>query len=523
MLRHRLYADPTGVFLHKAVLESCLRNATKTALIDTSCNPHRQISYAEYGNLVEQVASGLVGAGVMTGQVVAIHLPNSWEYGIAYHAAMLAGGIPTLMNPSYKEREIRYQLESSGATILISHGSLLQGVNLRDLPNLKKVFTIRERLDGTFSFADLLTGSRQPFPEADQPSHEKLASLPFSSGTTGLPKGVMLSHSNLVSNVYQVLAPNTAPFNPADVMMCFLPLYHIYGLTVCLNTQLIHGATLVLMPRFDVPTSLKLITEYGITTIPVVPPILNAFVHAAEKGIFPKDHHVTWSKCGAAPLAPELARRFTALTGILLLQGYGMTEASPVTHAGSLKPEFYRPDSIGWEVAKTDCRILDESGNEIACDEAGELVMRGPQIMSGYWNDSRATSSALRDGWYWSGDVARRDDRGFYFIVDRRKEMIKYKGFAIAPAEVESVLLEHPAVRDCGVIGKRDEEAGEVPCAFVVLHDGYTGSQSESELASFTAERLTGYKQPRDFRFIEAIPRNPSGKVLRGKLRELLK
>jgi acyl-CoA synthetase (AMP-forming)/AMP-acid ligase II len=250
---------------------------------------------------------------------------------------------------------------------------------------------------------------------------------------------------------------------------------------------------------------------------------MNALCVAAEAGRFPSDHSVRASKSGAAPLAPELPRRFTALTGIRIRQGYGMTEASPVTHIGFLEEHLYRPETIGWKVAQTDCRIVDEQGTEVAPGLAGELVMRGPQFMCGYWNAPEATASVLRDGWYWSGDVAVCDAQGFYTIVDRRKEMIKYKGFAIAPAEVEAVLLEHPAVRDCGVVGKADDEAGEIPLAFIVLREGLAEHRKlELELCGYVGQRLTHYKQPREVRFVHFIPRNPSGKILRKDLRAQL-
>ncbi|MGH9580023.1 MAG: class I adenylate-forming enzyme family protein, partial [Terriglobales bacterium] len=204
-------------------------------------------------------------------------------------------------------------------------------------------------------------------------------------------------------------------------------------------------------------------------------------------------------------------------------QGYGMTEASPVTHMGYIEEPYYRPDSIGHALARTECRLLDAAGAEAPAGEPGELVMRGPQFMLGYWKAPEATAEVLRDGWYWSGDVARRDADDFYFIVDRRKEMIKYKGFPVAPAEVEAVLLEHPAVRDCGVVGRADSAAGEIPCAFVVLREGnVAGARTQAELSAWVAERLTGYKQPREVRFVGSIPRNPSGKILRRNLRELL-
>jgi long-chain acyl-CoA synthetase len=520
----QLYADPTGKFVHQVVLEACQTAGERTVLVDTSLSPYRRISGSEYASLIEQVARGFVQAGIKPGEVIAVFLSNSWEYAVSYHAATLAGAIPTPMNPTYQEREARYQLECSGAAFLVSDAVQIAKINLADLPNLRRVYTTRHPVSGAQMFDELLHPCSAPLPFIDEDPRLALAALPFSSGTTGLPKGVMLTHSNLITNVYQTLTRGEAKaLTPADVLLDFLPLYHIYGLTVCLNLMLTLGGTLVLMPRFDMACALRLITEEAVTTIPCVPAVINGFCTAAEQGLFPRHHNVRWAKSGAAPLSAELARRFPELTGIPIRQGYGMTEASPVTHMGFLDPENYRPESIGHPVAQTDCRILDEAGREVADGEIGELVMRGPQFMLGYWNAPEATDAVLRDGWYWSGDVARKDDRGFYFIVDRRKEMIKYKGFAVAPAEVEAVLMEHPSVRDCGVVGRADNSAGEVPFAFIVLREGGPGSEMlKKELSQFVADRLTHYKQPRDVEFVATIPRNPSGKILRRELRKLL-
>jgi acyl-CoA synthetase (AMP-forming)/AMP-acid ligase II len=380
----------------------------------------------------------------------------------------------------------------------------------------------RSPASGADAFGSLLSSNADPLPNLDSDPRSTIAALPFSSGTTGLPKGVMLTHNNLVSNVYQLLGPDAGPQALHDRVLCFLPLYHIYGLNVALNPAFVLGMTLVLMPRFDLARALQWIRSEEITFMPCVPPVLNAFVQAAEKGEFPRDHKVRCVKSGAAPLAAELARLFTAQTGIPIVQGYGMTEASPVTHLGVLAGPLAKPDCIGLPVAQTDCRVIDlQSGNET--DGPGELVMRGPQFMLGYWNSPEATADVLRDGWYWSGDIVTCDDAGRYSIVDRRKEMIKYKGFSVAPAEIEAVLMEHPAVRDCGVVGRPDREAGEVPCAFIVLREGYPeNAETQSNICGFVGERLTSYKQPRDLRFVTLVPRNPSGKILRQKLREQL-
>jgi long-chain acyl-CoA synthetase len=529
MLRTALFADPHNLFLADVILDSCRRHGEKTALVDASCG--RRMTYSEYGDAVESAARGFIAAGVTPGEVVAIFLPNSWEFCIAFHAAELVGAIPTLLNPTYREREVRYQLENSGAAILITDGCNLEGISLAGLPTLRRIYTTRHPATGTEAFANLMLRRNTPYPRPIKSSDETLAALPYSSGTTGLPKGVMLSHYNLVANIYQFLAPNTTPLCSEDHILCCLPLYHMYGLNVVLNPSLILGATLVLVPRFHVQLILAQLTAEAVTTMPLVPPAINAFCQAAEAGQFPRDHQVRWIKSGAAPLAPELARRFTALTNIPVCQGYGMTEASPVTHVGFLEPELYRPDSIGHPVAQTDCRVLSQTDvdpgdspdelTEAPAGEPGELVMRGPQFMLGYWKEPQATAAVLRDGWFWSGDIVTRDREGFYRVVDRRKEMIKYKGFPVAPAEVEAVLLEHPAVRECGVVGRADACAGEIPVAFVALRDGFSDSAKlGEELCAFVADRLTHYKQPREVRFINSVPKTASGKILRRELRK---
>jgi acyl-CoA synthetase (AMP-forming)/AMP-acid ligase II len=523
MLVHRtqLFADPTGKLVHDLVFANADQHPDKTAIIDTSTTPAREISYAEYADLVERIARGLIAARIQPQQVVAIYLPNSWEFCAAFHAISYAGAISTLLNPSYREREVRYQLENSEAIALISDGPLIQDIDLSGLPALKHVFYTRNGAGAAEPFTTLLKERTNPLPWREFDPESTIASLPYSSGTTGLPKGVKLTHSNLVTNVLQTLTPSDAEtFVPSDVMLCFLPLYHIYGLTVALDLMLALGGTLVLMPRFDPKRSLELLVERGITIAPCVPPVLLNWAQQAENGTFPADHQLRWVKSGAAPLAPELAHRFTQMTGIRIRQGYGMTEASPVTHLGFLEPTLYRPTSIGYPVAQTECRILDDYGNEVDPGQPGELVMRGPQFMQGYWKADEATPAALRDGWYWSGDVARQDEEGFFYIVDRRKEMIKCSGFAVAPAEVESVLLEHPMVRDCGVVARPDPESGEAPIAFVILRDPQTQSTKiAEELREFVAERITRYKQPREIIFTESIPRTASGKILRRELR----
>src|SRR5256885_15163329 len=390
-MRTKLYADPSGKFLHTAILDACARFAERTAVIDTSALDEHgrslRISYGQYGELVQTVARSFVANGLKPGERVGIYLPNSWEFGVAFHAAMLAGGIPTPINPHYREREASYQLNDSAASLLITDGPQISGANLV-VKSLRQIFTTRAHVPVSRAFSELIRAACVRLPLNISSPENTVASLPYSSGTTGLSKGVLLTHSNLLTNVYQFLAPGeAATFTKDDVVLCFLPLYHIYGLNVILNPLLVTCGTLVLMPRFDVVALSKLVEEEGVTFLPMVPPALNAICLAAEQGIFPKAHKVRAAKSGAAPLAPELPKRFSALTGIPVKQGYGMTEASPVTHCGFIEPELYLPESIGLPMAKTDCRILREDGSEASPGEVGELVMRGPQFMRGYWQN----------------------------------------------------------------------------------------------------------------------------------------
>jgi long-chain acyl-CoA synthetase len=520
MLRTQLYADPSGRFVHDVVLESCRKNGGKTALIDTSCN--RRFTFAEYGSLVESLARGLISAGLIPGEVIAIFLPNSWEFAITYHAATLAGGIPTLLNPSYREREIRYQLENSGAVFLITDGPLLENVNLAGLPALRRVFTTRTRASQAAKISPLCCGPR--LPDSRKPGklrRELSPRFPTPAAPPDCPRAsccrtTIWSRMSIRSSA---LAPRRSCQRHHALLPSALSHLRTHRRT---HSFLTVGLTLVLMPRFDVQKLCALLVSEGVTMMPVVPPAINALCQAAEAGIFPKNHKLRWIKSGAAPLAPELARRMTDLTGILVNQGYGMTEASPVTHVGyCTPPEMNRPASIGQPLALTECRIVDLERNDVTPGQQGELIMRGPQIMLGYWKDPQATAAVLRDGWYFSGDIVRCDAEGFYYVLDRSKEMIKYKGFPVAPAEVEALLLEHPAVRDCGVVAKPDAVAGEIPCAFVVLREGFTPSDTlDKQLRDFVADRLAHHKKPREIHFVEVVPRTPSGKILRRELRK---
>ena len=310
--RKRLHADPSGQTVHSAILDACRRFGPNTAIVDTSVpadHEHHRWDYSRYAEMLERIARNFVGIGIRPGDVIAIYVCNSWEFCVSYHAATLAGAIPTPLNPSYREREVRYQLENSHARVLITDGELISGMNLSNLPTLQHLFTTRKPASGAEPFAELLRINLAHLPSV---APEELAALPYSSGTTGLPKGVMLTHRNLVTNIYQFLAPGElGTFRESDVILDFLPLYHIYGLNVVLNPTLIAGARLVLMPRFDPERVCSLVESEQITILPLVPPAMNALACAAEQNRFPKQHRVRRAKSGAAPhgVDPRAARQ----------------------------------------------------------------------------------------------------------------------------------------------------------------------------------------------------------------------
>jgi acyl-CoA synthetase (AMP-forming)/AMP-acid ligase II len=493
------------------VFERADETADRTAMIDAITD--RRMTYAGLQATIARASAGLAARGYGRGDVFGIYAPNTLEYPIAFHGAAELGAVITTVNPLFTADELASQLRDCGAKCLFTIPAFMEkaraaaaGAGLREI-------VVFGEAEGAVSFSEVIVASGSPPAGAVDP--DSVVALPYSSGTTGLPKGVMLTHGNVVANLAQSAA--ALPLQGHDVVIAVLPFFHIYGLQVILNGGLRAGATLVVLPRFELETFLRAIQEHRATWAFVVPPIALALAkHPAVDGFDLSSLRQVLS--GAAPLSADLARAVTRRLGCRMLQGYGMTETSPVTHTNSGASVESKPGSVGALVGNTEARIVDPaSGRDLGPGEQGEICVRGPQIMKGYLGRPDATAALIDDDrWLHTGDIGYADHDGDFFVVDRLKELIKYKGCPVAPAELEALLLTHPAVADVAVIPSPDDEAGEVPKAFVVTRAQVT----PEELMAFVAERVAPTKRVRRLEMIDQIPKSPSGKILRRVLVE---
>jgi len=498
--------------LTEHVLGGAASLGDKPALIDAGSG--RTITFAGLAEAIRACAAGLAGLGFRKGDVLAHFAPNLPEYAVAFHAAATAGGINTTVNPLFTAEELASQLSDSRAKLLVTVPPLLdKAMAAAEHAGVEEVFVYGEA-EGATPFVRLLDGDGEP-PAVDIDPAEDLVALPYSSGTTGLPKGVMLTHRNLVANICQMGPPHRT--SPDDRVIAVLPFFHIYGMVVILNAVLARGATLVTMPRFELPAFLGALQEHRITRAYIVPPIAVALAKHPLVDEFDLSS-LRMMLSGAAPLGPDLQAACAERLRCGIVQGYGMTETSPVTHVVPDDEAGEAPGSIGYGVPNTECRIVAiGTDDDAAAGESGELLIRGPQVMKGYLNNPQATADTIDpDGWLHTGDIARVDDDGRFWIVDRLKELIKYKGYQVAPAELEAVLLTHPAIADAAVIPIRDEESGEAPKAFVVAKTAVT----PDEVAAYVASRVAPYKKLRAVELLDEIPKSPSGKILRRVLVE---
>ena len=503
------------VSITEYVLRHARRLGDKPAIIDGPTG--RVLTYRQLEEAIRRAATGLARRGVRKGDVVAIYSPNCPEYVVAFHAVASLGGVNTTVNPTYTADELAVQLRDSGARVLITVPAVLDRAREAAARTGIEEILVIGTAEGARSFAELLEAPPSPPAVTIDPGRD-LVVLPYSSGTTGLPKGVMLTHRHLVANLRQCEGMQGFEcFGERDVVMAVLPFFHIYGMVVIMKLSLANGATLVTMPRFDLMEFLGLIQKHRVTVLPLVPPIVLGLVkHPAVAQFDLSSVRLVFS--GAAPLGEEIARALSAKLGCPVVQGYGMTEASPVTHLSPTIDAPSKPGSIGQVVPNTEVKIVDiATGAPVGRREHGELLIRGPQIMRGYLNRPEETAESIdRDGWYHTGDVGYVDDEDWFYVVDRTKELIKYKGLQVAPAELEALLVTHPAVLDAAVIRRADEEAGEVPLAYVVLKaDDAARGTSGDALMAWVAERVAPHKRVRHVEFIDQIPKSASGKVLR--------
>src|SRR6266496_2145409 len=534
---------PPGVPEHVEVPQGNLARLLADAARDFPHAPAlhfegRTSSYAELAEQAWRLAGALAGLGVTKGTRVGIILPNSPQVIVSFFATLRLGAVVVLNNPIYTEHELEHQLGDASVEVLICLDLLYERLGIREvivtsmldeLPALKRVlapYTKRgreasatvSRDEPVLRWRDLLRRVYDKPPEAEVDPSSDLALLQYTGGTTGLAKGVMLSHANLLANVEQVRAwfPDADPGH--EVMMAVLPFFHVYGLTVCLLLGVRLRAALVLLPRFDLSAVVSSIDHYRPTLFPGVPTMYVAINNVVAGG----GHDLSSIKAclsGAAPLPLEVAERFERFSGGRLVEGYGLSESSPVALANPIYGKR-KAGTIGMPLPDTLASVVDpdDPSRALPPGQSGELALRGPQVMLGYWNRPEETAQVLRDGWLLTGDMAVMDEEGYFTIVDRKKDLIIAGGYNIYPREVEEVLYQHPKIQEACVAGVPDSYRGETVKAFVVLRPGERATSEE--IREFAKGRLAAYKVPRSVEFRDELPKTLVGKVLRRALVE---
>ncbi len=494
----------------------------------------RRISYEVLGKWVEWFTSGLSQLGFKKGERMALMLPNCPQYIVAYYAVLKLGGIVVNVNPMYVERELAFQLKDAGAQGILTLREILPRVKaVQSQSPLKRILLtdladpLRDVIPEKFSpsgdcsvyaYGEVLEIGKGLPPPLVAVNPDETALLQYTGGTTGVSKGAMLSHRNLVSDVVQCVAWNVDAVRGEERMLAAIPFFHVYGMTVAMNEALYLAAAIILLPRFNVDEALEAINNHRPTRFPGVPTMyiaINNHPRIREYNI----SSIKVCSSGSAPMPVEALKKFEELTGGKISEGYGLTEASPVTHAN---PFFGKRKigSIGLPRPDTDSKIVDlETGEkELPPGEAGELCIRGPQVMKGYWNRPEETEKALRNGWLYTGDIAKMDEEGYFFIVDRKKDMILCGGYNVYPREIEEVLFQHPKIQEACALGVPDPYRGETVKVFIVMKDGQQATAEE--ILEFCRANLARYKVPTLVEFRKELPRSHVGKVLRKVLRD---
>ncbi|KUJ69881.1 AMP-dependent synthetase [Streptomyces albus subsp. albus] len=513
-----VYPDvpPVDLPIHEAVLGRAVEYGDLPALIDGVDGT--VVTYAELDHATRRIAAGLAEAGLRKGDVLALHSPNSVAYPSVFYAATRAGASVTTVHPLATAGEFAKQLRDSGAAWIVTVGALLPAARAaaEAAGGVREIF-VCDQAAGHRSVRDLLA-STAPEPVVDIDPGTDVAALPYSSGTTGTPKGVMLTHRSIATNLVQQAALVTSA--PGDRLLAVLPFFHSYGLTVLMNGPLRSGATVVVLPRYELGQLLAAVEKHRVTTLYVAPPIVLAL--AKDPSVDDYDLSSLRSVlCAAAPLDAELSAACARRLRIPpLLQAYGMTELSPGSHAVPQEAKDVPAGTVGRLMPNTEMRVvsLDEPRRDLGAGEEGELWVRGPQVMKGYLGRPADTGALIDpDGWLHTGDVGRIDADGWVHLVDRVKELIKYKGYQVPPAELEAVLLAHESIADAAVIGVLDEHGEEVPKAYVVPRPG--AAITEEQVMAYVAGQVAPYKKVRRVEFTTTVPRSAAGKILRRELR----
>ncbi|MFC4769003.1 long-chain-fatty-acid--CoA ligase [Effusibacillus consociatus] len=484
-----------------------------------------QMTYTQLQAYTRQVAAALYEFGVRKGDRVGIMLPNCPQYVGAFYGVLRRGAVVVQVNPLYTEREVEYVLQDSGAEVLFVYADLYPRVrNIAGYENLKQVIVVSfvptnvELAENAILWDEFLR-SVTPVPDEPVDPQEDVAVFQYTGGTTGRSKGAMLTHMNLAANVQQINEHTCEePLAEGDKILTVIPLFHVYGMSCAMNLGVLTGTNVILLPRFDVLEVLQTIKEHKPTFFPGVPTMyvaLNSYPGAEQYGI----DAIRICNSGSAPLPVELMHSFEKKTGANMLEGYGLSEASPTTHS-TPRRGIKKPGSIGIPLPGTEARIVDHAsgGKTLPIGEVGELVIRGPQVMKGYWNLAEETAHTIRDGWLYTGDIARMDEDGYFYIVDRKKDLIIASGYNVYPREIEEVLYTHPSVLEAVVVGVPDDYRGETVKAFLVLKPGQTGTAEEIE--KFCRDHLAAFKVPRLIEFRDELPKTAVGKILRRVLAE---
>jgi long-chain acyl-CoA synthetase len=515
---YKFYKNQTEFQAPEVSLYSILENTTKIygerpAII----YDHIQITYDELKDRVDRLALAWKEMGAQKGERIGLMLENHPDYIISYYAALALGLIIVQINPMYTPRELLQIIEDSNVTYLVTDTSALQTVRevcelysfryifvsqIKESMNVRKFLNLEELKNYPLSL-------RNPVPIS---AHNDVAVIQYTGGTTGNMKGAMLTHSNLVANLIQSRSLYGNTLQPGqEMVLTATPLYHVYAMTSAMNLGIYQGSTLLLVRNFKIENVLELIKEYQPTLFPGVPKMYTAFVHyqnVEKYGL----HCFKTCTSGSAPLPIEIIKRFEKLTGVTIGEGFGLSEASPTTHRNPPLGKS-KVGSIGIPLPGTDSKIVDESGIELPPHTVGELLIKGPQVMKGYWNREEETRQTLQNGWLHTGDLAIMDEEGYFYIVGRKKEMILVGGFNIYPQEVEGILYEYPDVKEAAVVGIPDEIKGEKVKAYVVPKNGQ--KINLEDLKQHCYQRLTRYKVPKEFEIRDSLPRNTVGKLLK--------